>query len=183
MSQTTRRQLRMEFEKILSPYIDDDGAIATQLADLAVSILQPKPAFDLKSSDPAWAILKGEPITYDGVRENAILEREALESFERCLQLPGSWQWYGGNSSDERALKDLRDFVIETYRKDQDAFTKYQTWRTQPFARGAMSNLAIKKNPENFRLSWTDYLANSTGTKSVKAPDVQTDDNDIPLTY
>lgn len=183
MSQTLRRDLRQKFITILKSWnVHDEESLASELADAALESLDKKrkPAFDLSQSDPAWAILKGEPVRDDAMK-NALLKQDALNSFEFYLQLPESWQWYGGNSSDEKALEDLRNFVIETYEKDNKAFEKYQTWRTQPFARGAMSNLAIKKNPENFRLSWSDFLASQPVVKA--AGSVQTDKNGNIISY
>ena len=49
-----------------------------------------------------------------------------------------------------------------------------------------MSNLAIKRNPENFPASWSDFLASSAMygvTKGQGVRPVDVDDNDVPITY
>ena len=88
-------------------------------------------------------------------------QNEALTTFERDLQLPASWTWYPAKSSEEKEWATLREFVEKTYKNDPAAFSKYQTWRTQPYARGAMSNRAIKNSPADFPLSFSDFLASS----------------------
>ena len=88
-------------------------------------------------------------------------QNEALTAFERDLQLPASWTWYPAKSSEEKEWASLREFVEKTYQQDPAAFAKYQTWRTQPYARGAMSNRAIKISPADFPLSFSDFLASS----------------------
>lgn len=186
---TLKRETRKIIETILSQeirYWEGNGTSET-LDDIAQKIFDAiveKPAFNLRQSDPAWAILAGTKIEDSAIQGN-LLELEALSTFTRDLQLP-NWVWYSSDRSTERALADLRAFVIDTYTKDKSAFQKYQTWRNQPYARGAMSNLAIKKNPENFRISYTDFLANSAmqaGRDVKAAQDVKKDDSGAPITY
>jgi hypothetical protein len=109
-------------------------------------------------------------------------ERLALEAFERDMQLPASWQWYPAKASKEREWKAFREFVIKTYRADPKAFSKYNTWRNQPFVKGAKSNTQIKDYPADFEVSWSDYLrANPQASEQSRS--VSVDDNGIPETY
>lgn len=84
---------------------------------------------------------------------------EALKAFERDMQCPGSWSWYPAKSTDEPAWKYLREFVVKTYQADPKAFEKYYTWSKQPYSRGAMTVLGIKRNPADFELSWAAFCA------------------------
>ena len=156
------------------------GDVADKIAD-AVLELQ-KPEIDLSKTDPAWSILVGEEISQESIYANKLIG-VALQTFETDMQTPGNWDWYPARSSDEKAWKFLREFVIEKYKEDAKCFEKYQTWRTQPYARGAMSNLAIKRNPENFPASWTDFLASSANGKPVQSNKVQLDDDGIPVNW
>lgn len=102
------------------------------------------------------AIWQGRPVTEADLPDST--ESQALQAFERDMQLPASWEWYPAKSSDEKAWRELREFVIATYGRDQKAFERYHTWRNQPYVRGAMSNLAIRQNPANFETSFSDFL-------------------------
>jgi hypothetical protein len=138
----------------------------------------------LQKSDPAWAIVHGESISEEE-QEKRILQENAFDAFETDMNTPDKWSWYPARSSEDPAWKLLREFVVEQYAKDKKCFQTYQTWRTQPYARGAMSNLAIKKNPENFPASWTDFLASNAmyGKPSQPTRLVDTDENDSPISY
>ncbi len=139
----------------------------------------------LQKSDPAWLVLSGENMSQEEIQEEE-LKRKALEAFEVDMNMPKeNWSWYPARSSEDPAWKLLREFVVEQYKKDKKCFQTYQTWRTQPFARGAMSNLAIKKNPENFPASWTDFLASNAmyGKPVQPTRPVDTDENDVPISY
>ena len=99
------------------------------------------------------------------VEENDLLdkqEQKALEVFERDMQLPSSWEWYPVKASKEKEWRLFREFVIKTYRSDPQAFEKYNTWRNQPFVKGAKSNTQIKDYPADFEVSWSDYLRSNT---------------------
>lgn len=135
----------------------------------------------LKNADSAWMLLAGEKISQEAWDEEAEI-KAALDAFESCLQVPGNWNWYPAKTSEEKVWKVLREFVVAEYRKDSKCFEKYQTWRTQPYARGAMGNLAIKRNPENFPASWSDFLASNPGKKPPTA-DVAVDEHGAPITY
>lgn len=93
------------------------------------------------------------------VEESDLYAQEpALLAFERDMQLPASWEWYPAKQTKEREWRLLRDFVIKTYADDPKAFEKYNTWRNQPFVKGAKSNTQIKEYPADFEVSWSDYL-------------------------
>ncbi len=144
----------------------------------------------LKNSDPAWSILAGEHIDHRTIDKNKIREA-AFNAFETDMNCPKNWKWFGGNDNEDKAWKILREFVVEQFKKDPKCFQSYHTWRTQPFARGAMSNLAIKRNPENFPASWTDFLASNAmyGKKSHAFQETQgtqesqIDGNGVPISY
>lgn len=144
-------------------------------------------AIDMSKLPIEWQIAAGVEIKQETIDE-VVLEKAALDTFEADMQVPGNWNWHPAKGSQENAWKFLREFVVKLYREDNRAFEKYQTWRTQPYARGAMSNLAIKKNPENFPASWTDFLASSAmyGKPRKAVPDSERtdlDDHGIPMSY
>lgn len=117
----------------------------------------------LKKAGLEWLFLSGKEVTQEMIDAALASQQknEALTAFERDLQLPANWQWFPAKATDEKAMSALRRFVVSEYEKDNKAFEKYQTWRNQPYVKGAMSNLSIKRNPENFQASWSDYLASS----------------------
>lgn len=140
----------------------------------------------LAKSGIEWQIAAGVEIKQETIDE-AVLEKAALDTFERDMQVASNWEWYPAKGSNERAWKYLREFVVNVYKEDKKAFEKYQTWRTQPYARGAMSNLAIKRRPEDFPSSWTDFLASTMYEKPrrVVSDDERTDldEDGIPQSY
>jgi len=91
-----------------------------------------------------------------------VMEQPALDAFQMALQTPMNWNWYPAKTTEEKTWRDFRSYIVGLFEADKRCFAKYQTWRTQPYARGAMSNLAIKRNPENFPASWSDFLASSS---------------------
>jgi hypothetical protein len=102
------------------------------------------------------AMFAERPVTPDDLDAEA----EALKAFEAALHLPGNWQWYPGKGSDEKAWKELRAFVVKLYRLEGvKAFEEYYTWSIQPFSRGAMTVLGIKRNPGDFEASWAAFKA------------------------
>ncbi len=143
---------------------------------------------EMKLRNPAkgleWKIKADEEITDDDLDENKLLEN-ALHAFESDMQLPGNWKWNGATNNEEKVWKSLREFIVEQYKKDDTCFQAYQTWRTQPYARGAMSNLKIKRNPEDFPASWTDFLASYAmyGKKVNTVSTPKLDDNGIVISY
>lgn len=190
---TLRRSLRLRFGEVLHGFkfaheVDEQiiNDLMEQLSDAALTAIkdEKRPKINLAKADPFWALVHGEDIEQSALDENKI-DALALETFERDMRVPDNWTWSAARGSEDKAWKMLRDFVVKMYREDQLAFQRYQTWRTQPYARGAMSNLAIKKNPENFPASWSDFLASSAmyGHKNTPTRPVETDDNGIPLSY
>lgn len=109
------------------------------------------------------AMFGGREVTQDDIPSND----EALKAFERDMQLPGSWSWYPAKSSEEAVWKALRGFVVELYQKDNKAFEKYYTWSRQPYSRGAMTVLGIKRNPQDFELSWAAFCASEMYSEKV----------------
>lgn len=104
------------------------------------------------------AMFSGRPVTNDDL---PVMEL-ALKEFESALSLPANWNWYPAKSGDERAWRELRDFVLLTWQEDNSAFRKYASWRATPYVKGALSNLAIQRKPYEFITSWSDYLASSS---------------------
>ncbi len=139
----------------------------------------------LLKSDPAWAILSGENLSQEEIDENNLIQK-ALETFEIDMNTPKeNWSWYPARTSEDKAWKILREFVVARYKEDPKSFEKYQTWRTNPYARGAMSNLAIRRSPEEFPASWSDYLAHSAmyPQKASQTTFVETDSSGAPKSY
>lgn len=135
-----------------------NGETELQNGDSINTPHHPSPSLTQRPLSIENAIAVNQPIEGD---EQIKMERLALETFEHDLQLPANWQWYPAKTSDEKAMAFLREFIVRAWRDDPRAFEKYQTWRNTPYVKGAMSNLAIKRNPENFPVSWSDYLAHS----------------------
>jgi len=104
------------------------------------------------------ALFSGRPVTSDDL---PIME-VALREFESALSLPANWNWYPAKSGDEKAWRELREFVLDKWQADNQAFRKYATWRATPYVKGALSNLAIQRKPYEFITSWSDYLASSS---------------------
>ncbi len=86
----------------------------------------------------------------------------ALLAFERDMRTPGNWTWYPSKTTQEPEWRALRNFIVKLYAEDEKCFEKYNTWRTQPYVKGAMSNRQIKNYPADFEASWSDYVAHST---------------------
>src|SRR5688572_10831829 len=194
---TLRRELRIKFDSFLNRFDfynnlteADQNLVLDGLAHEALELRgfrtdDLRPELDFSKMPMDWKILAGLPITEEDFAE---IEKEALDTFERDMQTPGNWNWYPAKGSEEKAWKYLREFVVKLYKENQKSFQAYQTWRTQPFAKGAMSNLAIKRNPENFPASWTDFLASNAmyGHKIKRVPQEERtdlDDQGIPMSY
>ena len=106
---------------------------------------------------------------------------EALKTFERDLQCPGSWNWYPAKSSDEPAWKALREFVVKLYQTDQKAFEKYYTWARDPFARGAKLPIHIRQDPTCFEYAWQAYQAANPNT--TQQTPVRKDNSGMPESW
>jgi len=104
------------------------------------------------------AIWQGRPVTEDDI-DPYKSEREALVAFETALHLPGNWEWYPAKTTQAKEWAQLREFVKKQYSQDPGQFEKYHRWRNEKYARGAMSNRAIKAAPADFQASWSDFLA------------------------
>jgi len=135
----------------------------------------------LANSDVAWSILSGQQVDEDAQNARKI-EQIALSTFETDMACPKNWSWHHSGNED-KAWAVLREFVVEKYKENPNSFQEYQTWRTQPFARGAMSTLAIRRNPENFPASWSDFLANSAMYGKKKEVTIKVDKSGTPITY
>ena len=123
------------------------------------------------------ALFSGRPVTSDDL---PIMEN-ALKEFESALSLPYNWNWYPAKTSEEKAWRELRDFVLEKWRADNQAFRKYAAWRSTPFVKGALSNLAIQRKPYEFITSWSDYLASESMINSKTTPEYKPlpEDNNV----
>lgn len=104
------------------------------------------------------ALFSDRPVTNDDLPMMEV----ALHEFESALSLPSNWNWYPAKSGDEKAWRELRDFIFEKWQADNGTFRKYATWRATPYVKGALSNLAIQRRPAEFITSWSDYLASSS---------------------
>jgi len=108
---------------------------------------------EYKTKPDLMALLLSQP--------NVLQEREklAINAFESAFGITRPWTWYPPRTSDERTWKDFRAYVLELFEADHDCFTKYVTWTRVPYAKGTMTALGIKRNPQDFPDSWTCYLA------------------------
>ena len=178
MTRTLRRERIQKFETIIKAWIDNnpvmvwrDGnydvpdeqvtKLANALADAAASRTE--------VTGIEAAMFGDRPVTASDLP----IGDEALKAFERDMQCPGSWSWYPAKSTDEPAWKALREFVVTLYQSDPKAFEKYYTWSRQPYSRGAMTVLGIKRNPQDFELSWAAFCASEM--YSAKQEDTNTE--------
>lgn len=175
--QTLRRELRMKFTEVLTEAdvldVDNCGWLIDKLADAALSVSgiakrtdEERPAYVINTSNIPenfsleWQIAAGQTPKQEEIDQNQLIQ-EALNTFESDMQLPGNWQWYAVKPAEEKIWKALREFIVKKYVENPKAFAEYQTWRTQPFASGKMSNRAIKNAPQDFEASWSDFLASN----------------------
>ncbi len=92
----------------------------------------------------------------------AQIEQEAINAFESAFALQRPWDWYPDSPNDKkRTWDDFRAYIVKLYQQDKDSFGKYVTWSRQPYVKGAMTALGIKRNPQDFPDSWVGYLAQS----------------------
>lgn len=175
---TLRKERREKFMAILMKYyvgINDD--VINELLDAAESRTERAQVLGVEA-----AMFADRPVTAEDFPQAA--EDAALKAFERDMQCAGSWQWYPAKASDEKAWKALREFVVKVYRTEgEKAFEGYFTWARQPYSRGAMTALAIKRNPADFELSWAAYKASEMyqGRKTDEARGVYLDEKGIPI--
>lgn len=91
-----------------------------------------------------------------------VREKEAIDAFESAFGIERPWNWYPAKTSEEKTWKDFRAYIVEKYTADPQCFTKYVTWRNQKYSKGTMSNLAIKRSPQDFPDSWVMFLASDS---------------------
>lgn len=90
-------------------------------------------------------------------------EKEAIDAFESAFSIARPWEWYPDTPRDKnRTWTDFRSFVLDLYQADRDCFTKYVTWTRVPYAKGTMTSLGIKRNPQDFPDSWSCFLASES---------------------
>ncbi len=150
---TLRKERKEKFTAILMKYyVGINDGVLEELLDAAES------RSERSISGIEAAMFADRPVTSNDLDPEA----EALKAFETALHLPGNWQWYPGKGSDEKAWKELRAFVVKLYRLEGvKAFEEYYTWSIQPFSRGAMTVLGIKRNPGDFEASWAAFKASA----------------------
>lgn len=148
---TLRRDLRQKFEKILNDYIASGqtylgesvpSEVLDKLADAALEAIR-KPSFDMSKAGLDWAVLSGE-VTQEAIDQNKLAE-EAKGAFERDLHFnPLPW-------SSTKDWEKLESFVIDQFKKDNQVFFKYDSWRKGKgkFA-GALNNKNITQTPSCF---------------------------------
>jgi len=92
-----------------------------------------------------------------------IREKQACDAFESAFGITRPWDWYPDTPADKkRTWKEFRAYLVELYQSAPDCFTKYVTWTRVPYAKGTMSALGIKRNPQDFPDSWACYLASES---------------------
>lgn len=115
----------------------------------------------LSKASPEWALLAGVAVD-DKAQILAQIEQEAINAFESAFALQRPWDWYPDSPNDKkRTWDDFRAYIVKLYQQDKDSFGKYVTWSRQPYVKGAMTALGIKRNPQDFPDSWVGYLAQS----------------------
>lgn len=207
---TLRRNLIQKFIKMIQEntlFVKEEGdrpefsneqtqELAEYLADAAIEVffpVQPEPLnpipdpkFDVRKAGIDWMIAAGVEIRQEDLDKEQ-LEKRAIDAFESAFSIKGNWNWYPAKPQDERVWKKLREFVVKLYLTDKDSFTKYVTWIAQPYSRGAMTGLQIKRNPQDFPDAWASFcMATKYQAPRVQADDADRDDldaNGIPLSY
>lgn len=187
---TLRRQAKQKIAEVLNEYIASGmdylgesvpdevlDRIVDSLSNLrGFSMLKP---FEVERAGIDWAVAAGlDSEVVEAMTENEKRQAYAQTAFESSLQI--QLDWHPAKPSNERVMKTLRRRVVDWYAEDPNCFRDYQTWRTQEFVRGALSNVQIKSYPENFEASWSDFRR-ANPLKITRA--VKTDDNDSPITY
>ena len=199
MTQTLRRERIQKFAKIIqssriwklandsiSPFetntlCDDLSELAELLADAAESrgekkTDETKGKYQLQGIEAA--MFGDRPVTEQDLPVWEIREKDAISAFESALGVPANWNWYPAKSTEEPTWRDFRKFLVEKYEADPQAFNRYNTWRNQPYVRGAMSNTDIKRFPGNFPTSWSDFEG-TTKPSEPKSQTVTTDKHGI----
>ena len=168
MTKTLRKERKEKFTEILMKfYVGVNDGVLEELLDAAESRSERKTdetPGEYQIPGIEAAMFGNRPVTKDDLDPEA----EALKAFETALHLPGNWQWYPGKSTDEKAWKELRAFVVKLYRMEGvKAFEEYYTWSIQPYSRGAMTVLGIKRNPGDFEASWAAFKASAMFAKKT----------------
>lgn len=104
------------------------------------------------------------------------LETEATSAFESAFHITRPWSWY----ADERTWKDFRKWVVARYTEDPECFSRYFTWSQQPYVKGSMNNVSIKRNPELFPDSWDVFkLSDAKEKESIPQYKPLPEDNNV----
>jgi len=146
-------------------------AMAERLADAALEVSgirrtdETRPEY--KVTGIANKIFAGQPVVQSDL-DLDVREQAATNAFESAFQLQRPWDWYPARTSDERTWRDFRAFLVKLYEADKNCFTKYFTWSRQPYVKGSMTALGIKRNPQDFPDSWSAFCTHQTakGTSS-----------------
>lgn len=193
---TIRRTLRLKFNEILDAYLKSSQnylgeempeEILEKLADAALGVLLPKesPSFMTKAGIE-WQILAGVPVEQSQIDAEK-LTKEVIDAFESAFGIERPWNWYPDKPSEARVWAEFREYLTKLYVSDHDCFTRYFTWAAQPFSRGAMSTLGIKRNPQDFPDSFAAFCASAMYQKPRKVvPDNERTDLDAggtPMSY
>lgn len=173
---TLRRELIQRLNKILDDYLKSSQnylgekiptELLESLADSALDLLLPKkPAFNMEQAGVEWQILADAEISQDQIDRNK-RESLAIITFESAFSIKGNWNWYPAKPQEEKVWKRFRETITELFSADRDCFTKYVTWAAQPYSRGAMTGLQIKRNPQDFPDAWASFCM-STNYKARK---------------
>lgn len=180
---TLRRELIQKVKPILESWNchDEEGDLLTEIVDAVLELRAFKPKLDTAKMGIDW-LAAGVMVSQEQIDAEKF-EKKALEAFEIDMGCPKNWDWYPSRTSEDAAWRILREFVVEQYRKDPKCFQAYKTWSTQPFSTGKMGVLAIKRNPENFPASWSDFLAANPNYGKQEERVSKTDSSGAPITY
>lgn len=201
---TLRRELRLKFESVLrttfnTAHVNETvrELLCNLLADAALEVrgfqsfegdtmFTTRINIDESKLPLEWKILAGAEIKQETV-DAAVLEKETIDAFESAFSIKGNWNWYPAKPQEMRVWEDFRARLIKIYQADKDAFTKYVTWIAQPYSRGAMTGLQIKRNPQDFPDAWASFCM-GTGYKPPRqiVPDSERTDLDeggAPISY
>lgn len=124
--------------------------------------IKKKKEYTLTESDYEQVNTTVNAIIAGSIDPQILREKQAIDAFESAFGVERPWNWYPAKTSEEKTWRDFRAYVVEKYEADPQCFTRYVTWRNQKYSKGTMSNLAIKRNPQDFPDSWVMFLASDS---------------------
>lgn len=146
---------RTKYYRIDYPKLDgiDDTKLVSSLNESETTQRQPlEKKGDLMDGILAYALPEIEK------------EKQAINAFESAFGIdPGRWDWYPDTPASKAATwKDFRAYLVARYAESTTCFAEYATFSRAQYAKGTMTAMGIRRNPELFPDSWLAFLAYKT---------------------